>query len=59
MNVLVVQLDIAWEDKKANFARVEEIVAAAAPSAGSLVALPETFSTGFSMNAMTYCIYVT
>ena len=43
-------MDIAWEDKKANFARVEELVAAANPEQGSLIVLPEMFATGFSMN---------
>jgi predicted amidohydrolase len=45
-----VQLDIAWEDKPANFARVEALLRAAAPTPGSLIVLPEMFATGFSMN---------
>ncbi|HSI11662.1 MAG TPA: carbon-nitrogen family hydrolase [Chthoniobacter sp.] len=49
-NVYAVQLDIVWEDKAANFRKVEEMVAAAAPAAGSLVVLPEMFACGFSMN---------
>ncbi|HYR58561.1 MAG TPA: nitrilase-related carbon-nitrogen hydrolase [Chthoniobacteraceae bacterium] len=49
-NVLAVQLDIAWEDKDANFRKVRALVEAAAPAAGSLVVLPEMFASGFSMN---------
>lgn len=50
MRVIACQLDIAWEDKPANFAKVERLLAAAAPSPGALVVLPEMFATGFSMN---------
>jgi omega-amidase len=50
MNVTGVQLDIAWEDKAATFARARRLLDAAPPNAGSLVVLPEMFSTGFSMN---------
>lgn len=50
LHVLVCQLDIAWEDKPANYARVEELLSAA-PPAGSLIVLPEMFATGFSMSA--------
>jgi predicted amidohydrolase len=48
-NLFAVQLDIAWEDKAANFRKAEALVDAAAPAAGSLVVLPEMFATGFSM----------
>jgi omega-amidase len=50
MNLFAVQLDIAWEDRAANHARVRTLVAEAAPPPGSLVVLPEMFATGFSMN---------
>lgn len=50
MRVLAVQPDIAWEDKAANFAHVEALLAAAQVPAGSLIVLPEMFATGFSMN---------
>lgn len=46
----LVQFDPVWEDRAANHVRVRELVAQAAPQAGSLVILPEMFSTGFSMN---------
>jgi predicted amidohydrolase len=48
MEAVLVQLDITWENKSANFARVRELLAANAPSPGSLVVLPEMFATGFS-----------
>ncbi len=44
------QWDIAWEDKPANFARIDRLLGGAGIEAGSLVVLPEMFSTGFSMN---------
>lgn len=51
MNVIALQFDIAWENKPANFAKVRSLLRAASPEPGSLVALPEMFATGFSMNA--------
>jgi predicted amidohydrolase len=50
MQALAVQLDIAWEDKPANFAKVRRLLDAARPQPGSLIVLPEMFATGFSMN---------
>lgn len=50
MVVAGVQLDIAWEDKVANHAKVRDLVAAAKLPKGALVLLPEMFATGFSMN---------
>jgi predicted amidohydrolase len=43
-------LDIFWENKPANFARVRTLVESAQPEAGDLLVLPEMFSTGFTMN---------
>lgn len=48
MRLALVQLDIAWEDPAANFARVDGLLAAAPPAPNSLVALPEMFATGFT-----------
>lgn len=53
MKVFALQLDIAWENKAANYAKVEELLANARPPADSLVMLPEMFATGFTMNAET------
>lgn len=48
MRAHLVQLDIAWENKPENYARVRRLIAAAAVEAGDLVVLPEMFDTGFS-----------
>ena len=50
MNSLVhlVQLDCIWEDKAANFNRVQQMLIETPPARESLVVLPEMFSTGFS-----------
>jgi len=50
MNVLLCQSNIVWEDREANFERVRELITAEDVPAGSLVVLPEMFSTGFSMH---------
>lgn len=50
MNVLTLQTDIAWEDKRANFANAHRLLAAARAAPGSLAVLPEMFATGFTMN---------
>jgi omega-amidase len=49
MYIAGVQLDIAWEDKGANYEKVRGLIAAAKIPRGALIALPEMFSTGFSM----------
>ena len=50
MNIAAIQLDSVWEDPRANFAKVERLLAAAPPAEGSLIVLPEMFATGFSTN---------
>jgi omega-amidase len=45
------QFDIAWEDKAANYRRVETLVNRAQLAPGTLLLLPEMFATGFTMNA--------
>jgi predicted amidohydrolase len=50
MRAFACQFDIQWEDKSANFDRVRRAIAASSPPPGSLIALPEMFATGFSMN---------
>jgi len=50
MKIYCVQLDIAWENKQANFHRAERLLEASPPQPGALVLLPEMFATGFSMN---------
>ncbi len=50
MRLTLVQTDLVWEAPAANRSRLEQVLA---PWAGQtdLVALPEMFTTGFSMNA--------
>jgi predicted amidohydrolase len=43
-------LDIAWEDKAANFQKVSALLEAHPPPPNSLLVLPEMYSTGFTMN---------
>ena len=50
MIIFAIQSDITWENTAANFDRVRGLLEKAAPEPGSLVALPEMFATGFSMN---------
>jgi omega-amidase len=50
MRAHLVQFDIAWEDKPANFAAVERLLEHAPIEPGDLVVLPEMFDTGFSMH---------
>ncbi len=47
LNITLIQPDIVWEDKAANLANYEQMIAAAANK--EVVVLPEMFSTGFSM----------
>jgi predicted amidohydrolase len=49
MRVAVVQHDIAWEQRDANFAHLAPTVAQAAAGGARLVVLTEMFATGFSM----------
>jgi predicted amidohydrolase len=50
MYVAGVQLDIVWENKQANHDKVRALLTRARLPKGALVALPEMFATGFSMN---------
>jgi predicted amidohydrolase len=49
MRVFCCQHDIAWEDKAATHARVRALLAGVELPPGSLLVLPEMFSTGFSV----------
>lgn len=51
MLVAGLQLDMAWEDKQANLQKVQRLVRSANLPKGTLLALPEMFATGFSMDA--------
>jgi omega-amidase len=50
LNIVCCQIDIVWEDKPANHRKVAELLRKARLADGTLVVLPEMFSTGFSMN---------
>jgi predicted amidohydrolase len=50
MRLAALQTAIAWEDPPANFARIEPWLRAAVEAGAQVVALPEMFSCGFSMN---------
>ncbi|MGE4196622.1 MAG: nitrilase-related carbon-nitrogen hydrolase, partial [Phycisphaerales bacterium] len=50
MRAHLVQLNIAWENKEQNFARVRSLLDSTNISAGDLIVLPEMFDTGFSFN---------
>jgi omega-amidase len=50
MNIACCQFDVAWEDKPANYRRVEAMFASSQFPPDTLVLLPEMFATGFSMN---------
>ena len=50
MHIAAVQLDIQWEDRPANHARVRQLLDRVDLPAGTLVVLPEMFDTGFSNN---------
>lgn len=49
MRIACVQMDIVWEDKARNFARVARMLERATLPAETLLLLPEMFATGFSM----------
>ena len=48
LRVYAVQPDVAWHDRPANFDRVRRQLDSADVQPGSLIALPETFATGFT-----------
>ena len=50
MQIVAVQLNMVWEDRLANHARIRQLLSDAAVEAGSMVILPEMFESGFSMN---------
>ena len=50
MKALAIQIDIAWENKDANFELAEQAIDQAGPLPGDLIVLPEMFATGFSMD---------
>ncbi len=49
MKAHLFQLDLAWEDREANFRLVERAAGSAEIHAGDLIVLPELFDSGFSL----------
>lgn len=50
MQIVAVQLNMAWEDKPKNHDKVRALLADTNVPRGALIILPEMFETGFSMN---------
>ena len=50
MRIYGIQADLEWEDKDANFTKIRSLLDDENIQPESLIVLPETFSTGFSMN---------
>lgn len=53
MHAHLVQLDIDWENREANFAAVTSLLDETTIAPGDLVLLPEMFDSGFSLNIET------
>ena len=49
MHILAVQLDMVWQDKATNHAKIRGLLEGVSVPAGSLIVLPEMCDTGFSM----------
>jgi predicted amidohydrolase len=50
MIIAALQTDIVWEDRQANFERLDPQLRTAAAAGARLIILPEMFAYGFSMN---------
>ncbi|MCW5758122.1 MAG: hypothetical protein KIT54_12875 [Phycisphaeraceae bacterium] len=50
MRAHLVQLDIVWEDRRANLDRAERLLDGVDVGPGDLIVLPEMFDSGFSLN---------
>ncbi len=50
MIIAALQLDITWEDKEANYWRVQQLAKRSLSHKPDLIVLPEMFATGFSMS---------
>jgi omega-amidase len=50
LKIEILQYDIRWENRDENFALIREALSHTPPEPGSLLVLPEMFSTGFSMD---------
>jgi len=50
MEILCCQIDIAWEDRRSNFDRMDQLLSGVEITPGSLLVFPELCTAGFSMN---------
>jgi predicted amidohydrolase len=50
VKIEILQYSIAWENRQENFDLIERSLEESPPDSGSMLVLPEMFSTGFSMN---------
>jgi omega-amidase len=50
MLIVACQFDILWENRQGNLQKVKELLSGQSVPKGSLIVLPEMFSSGFSMN---------
>ena len=50
MQIVAVQMNMAWQDKAANHARLRELLSGTEIQPGALIIAPEMCETGFSMN---------
>tara|TARA_B000000441_G_scaffold98393_1_gene68674 strand:+ start:165 stop:929 length:765 start_codon:yes stop_codon:yes gene_type:complete len=50
LKVYLLQFSPVWEDKEKNFEQVKKWIRSNKPTPDSLLVLPETFATGFSLN---------
>ena len=50
MQIVAVQFEILWENRQGNLDKVKDLLSKQSIQAGSLILLPEMFSSGFSMN---------
>lgn len=51
MEIFCCQNDIAWEDRRSNFARIDQLLGGVEIRPGSLLIFPELCTAGFTMNA--------
>jgi len=54
MRVAIAQMDIAWEDRDANFRKAESMMDDARGEGADLLVLPEMFALGFTMNGAAF-----
>lgn len=50
MKIAILQIDIAWKDKRRNLEKTKKFASIAKDSNSDLIVLPETFTTGFCMD---------